>query len=134
MKRHRRTLLVTLTSIFVLTCIVLGQQQIGEGPAVTSHMVEADIESGQVSFAQIVGQGRMLFSVMFNRFDGQGRPGSTGDALPRAPIYPAMTRVAGPEAHSCASCHNQPRLGGGGDFSTNVFMMPDSVTPEKDSI
>ena len=45
-----------------------------------------------------------------------------------------MSRVAGPEAHSCASCHNQPRVGGGGDFATNVFMMPDSVTSTTDSI
>jgi hypothetical protein len=97
-------------------------------------MAESDIENGQVSFSQIVTQGRMLFTVMFNRFDGQGRPTTTADALPRPAIFPGMTRVAGPEAHSCAACHNQPRAGGAGDFATNVFLMPDSVTPTKDSV
>jgi mono/diheme cytochrome c family protein len=101
---------------------------------VTSHMAESDIESGRVAFQDVIAQGQMLFTVMFNRFDGQGRPGTTGDAEPRPATFPAMARVAGPEAHSCSSCHNQPRTGGGGDFATNVFMMPDSVMPIKDSI
>src|SRR5205814_5637603 len=30
------------------------------------------------------------------------------------------------DSHSCASCHNRPRPGGGGDFPTNVFGMDDS--------
>jgi len=97
------------------------------------HMKESDIESERVSFQQIVDHGRMLFTAFFNRLDGQGRPGTTADGQPRVP-NPMMSRAAGPEAHSCASCHNRPRAGGGGDFATNVFLMNDSVTPASNSI
>jgi hypothetical protein len=37
-----------------------------------------------------------------------------------------MVRTTGPDAHSCASCHNRPRSGGGGDFASNVFVTTDS--------
>src|SRR5215831_12840834 len=60
MKRNQKTLALTLASILALTCALLAQQQIGDGPAVKTHMDESDIESGRVSFEQIVAQGRML--------------------------------------------------------------------------
>ena len=44
MKRNFRTILVTLTSILCVVCAVAAQQQIGEGPAVTRHIVESDLE------------------------------------------------------------------------------------------
>jgi hypothetical protein len=69
-----------------------------------------------VPFQQLVEHGERLFTSAFNRLDGQGR----GSA--------AMLRTAGPEAHSCVSCHNRPTVGGGGDFPTNVFMMAQGVT------
>ncbi|MDX1626862.1 MAG: di-heme oxidoredictase family protein, partial [Wenzhouxiangellaceae bacterium] len=34
-----------------------------------------------------------------------------------------MNRVSAPDANSCAGCHNSPRVGGGGDFVTNVFVL-----------
>jgi cytochrome c peroxidase len=70
---------------------------------------------------------------VFNRLDGAGRPGTTADGKPRPP-QPGMLRTTGPDAHSCASCHNRPRPGGGGDFATNVFMTAGSKVPVKDSI
>src|SRR5205823_4933493 len=101
------------------------------------HMNETDIESGRVSFQDVVRHGEKLFTAVFNKFDGQGRPGTTADGQPRSPIQPGqpgMVRTTGPDAHSCVSCHNRPRSGGGGDFATNVFVMEDSTASVKDSI
>src|SRR5262245_32964474 len=120
MTRHRIALLLTLGSIFVLTFALVGQQ-IGETPGVPHHMDQNDIENGQVSFDQIVEHGRTLFTAFFNRIDGQGRPAAT------------MNRVAGPESHSCVSCHNRPRAGGGGDFPTNVFLRPEGTETDAQS-
>jgi hypothetical protein len=37
----------------------------------------------------------------------------------------AFNRISGPDANSCAGCHNQPHgiIGGGGDFVTSVFVL-----------
>lgn len=132
MKQHSATLLFTLSSTLILAG-VLGAQEIGDVPAIPVHMNESDIESGNVPFDDVVKYGERLFTAVFNKLDGAGRPGTTADAKPRPP-QPGMLRTTGPDAHSCASCHNRPRAGGGGDFATNVFVMADSTTRVKDSI
>src|SRR2546428_13822294 len=101
MRRNSATAIFTLGSILVLGGALLARQ-IGEAPAIANHMNEADIESGRVPFPQVVQYGERLFSAFFNRLDGQGQPGTTSDS------------------HSCSACHSQPRMGGGGDFATNV--------------
>jgi mono/diheme cytochrome c family protein len=120
MKRHLRTALLTLSSI-VAAAVALLAQQIGDVPAVPVHLNEADIESGRCSFEKVVKHGEALFTAVFNKLDGQGRPGTTADGQPRTP-QPGMLRTTGPDSHSCASCHNRPRPGGSGDFSSNVFV------------
>jgi di-heme oxidoreductase (putative peroxidase) len=125
MKRNLKTVLLTLGSILVAGAVLLAQQ-IGDVPAISVHMNEADIDSGRVSFQDVVAHGEKLFNAVFNRLDGQGRPGTTADGQPRSPSEPRMLRQTGPDAHSCASCHNRPRSGGGGDFPNNVFVGPDS--------
>jgi hypothetical protein len=125
MERYIRTALFTFGSILIL-CAAIAAQQIGETPAVTTHLSEADIESGRVGFDEVIEHGRHLFSVTFNRLDGQGRPSTTSDGQQRAPVETGMARTAGPDSHSCVSCHNQPRAGGGGDFATNGFVMDQS--------
>jgi len=124
-QRNLKAVLLTLSSLFV-TSAVLPAQQIGDGPAISVHMNQADIDSGRVSFQEAVKHGEKLFNAVFNRFDGHGRPGTTADGQPRSPSDPRMLRPTGPDAHSCASCHNRPRSGGGGDFPTNVFVGPGS--------
>jgi len=125
MQRNLKTVLLTLSSLFVASAVLLAQQ-IGDGPAISVHMNQADIDGGRVSFQEAVKHGEKLFNAVFNRFDGQGRPGTTADGQPRSPSEPRMLRPTGPDAHSCASCHNRPRSGGGGDFPTNVFVGPGS--------
>ena len=132
MKRHSNTLLFTLGSILVVSSVLFAEQ-IGDVPAIPVHMKESDIESGRVPLDDVVKYGETLFMALFNRLDGAGRPATTADGKPRTP-RPGMLRTTGPDAHSCASCHNRPRPGGGGDFATNVFVIADSATPVKDSI
>jgi hypothetical protein len=133
MNRNRRTVLLTLGSIVAAGGFLLGQQ-IGDGPAIAVHMNEADIENGSVSRQDVIKHGEKLFTAVFNKFDGHGRPATTSDGQHRPPTQPAMIRTTGPDAHSCASCHNRPRPGGGGDFASNVFMMKESTSPVRDSV
>jgi hypothetical protein len=132
MKRYSSTLLLTLASILVVSSVLFAQR-IGDVPAIPVHMNESDIESGRVPIDEVIKYGETLFMAVFNRLDGAGRPATTADGKPQTP-RPGMLRTTGPDAHSCASCHNRPRPGGGGDFATNVFVMADSITPVKDSI
>lgn len=133
MNRYSRTVLLTLGSIFVIGGAVAAQK-IGDVPALQAHMSESEIETGRLSFQQVVEHGRELFTIVFNRLDGQGRPATTNDGLQRAPLQAAMVRTAGPDAHSCAGCHNLPRVGGGGDFASNVFVMTESSATVTDSL
>src|SRR5262245_29004380 len=133
MKRNWRTVLLTAGSIIV-AATGLPAQQIGDVPAILVHMNQADADSGRVPFQDLVNHGRNLFTAVFNRLDGQGRPATTAGGQPRSPAQPLMVRTTGPDSHSCASCHSRPRPGGGGDFASNVFVSSDSATPATDSI
>jgi hypothetical protein len=84
----------------------------------------------------LVESGKQLFRTKFNVVDGAGRPGATGDSKPtvRAPISESFTRVAGPDANSCAGCHNEPSVGGSGDFAANVFVGAHFTDPPTRSI
>jgi cytochrome c peroxidase len=71
-----------------------------------------------------IADGKELFRTKFNLADGAGRPEATGDSkpTPRVSAGFAFQRIAGPDANSCAGCHNEPRIGGSGDFAANVFV------------
>jgi hypothetical protein len=99
-------------------------------PALTTHMSHAAIASGGVSFRQVFNFGRILFTTNFNVCDGAGRPGTTaaagvhgvGGARAIDPLRgPRFTIFSGPDANSCASCHNEPGVGGAGSFHANLF-------------
>jgi len=93
--------------------------------AVPGHVSEADIEKGLWTFSQLRKAGELLFAARFTVNDGAGRAGATGVGNPtRRPLenQPTFIRTAGPDANSCAGCHNQPAVGGAGDFVANVFV------------
>lgn len=80
-------------------------------------MDQADIAGHKLSFKQIFNFGRQIFITNFNKCDGAGRPGDTGSAgapgvgnpRPIDPLSrPRFTILSGPDANSCASCHNEP--------------------------
>ena len=107
----------------------------GDGPAIRAHVDEEECESGRLSIDELIERGRALFVAKFNAFDGQGRPAATGNGVPTRRVQeadPGPIRTSGPEASSCAGCHNDPRPGGNGDFVANVFVLAqvrDPVTP-----
>ena len=46
--------------------------RIGERPIVESHLDQARINAGEVTFDELFEHGRLLFSARFNKLDGQG--------------------------------------------------------------
>jgi hypothetical protein len=99
-------------------------------PAMPGHLSQADIASGKLSFGDIFRFGQQLFITDFNACDGAGRPGTTGAAgthgvggtrSPDPLLRPRFTTISGPDSSSCASCHNEPEVGGAGSFHSNLF-------------
>lgn len=79
----------------------------------------------QKALDDFIEAGRILFATKFNSVDGAGRPNATGHATPTSRTtasHPQFIRTAGPDANSCAGCHNQPQLGGSGEFVANAFV------------
>ena len=73
----------------------------------------------------LVERGRELFAAPFALSDGAGRPMATQAIVPtkrRRASNLGFQRMSGMDANSCAGCHNQPIVGGAGDFATNVFV------------
>ncbi len=104
---------------------------IGEAGALGIHTSQAEIDGDALTLDQILARGERLFTASFNTLDGAGRPETT-DVSPnnfRAPrTFPDnFNRISGPDANSCSSCHTIPRLGGGGDNATNVFVLADRL-------
>jgi hypothetical protein len=106
-------------------------------PAITDHPNHDDYAAGRRPVQELVEAGRRLFATNFNRADGAGRPSSTGDSKPTIRMRrdgPQFERIAGPDANSCAGCHNQPVVGGSGDFATNVFVGAHFTDPPTQAI
>ncbi len=127
MRAH--TKLVTVWAI-VGSAIVCGQMRsskIGHEVAVPRHL--QDGEEYDLPLPKLVEFGRKLFTAAWTVQEGAGRPltKGTGDKLsdPTAPlVFPrAFNRISGPDANSCAGCHNKPLIGGGGDIVGNVFVL-----------
>lgn len=81
--------------------------------------------------------GKALFEAKFNTLDGAGRPTATGDSKPTFRLEAGnagFIRTSGPDASSCAGCHNQPTVGGSGDFVANVFVGAHFTDPPTSSI
>lgn len=103
-------------------------------PALSGHVSQSDIDSGILTFNDIVKAGEILFHTMFNVCDGQGRPAATGDGQQREPAAPNFLRTSGPDTYACAGCHTIPRTGGAGDVVANVFLGAGFVDPVIHSI
>ena len=74
---------------------------------------------------ELVARGDGLFTAKFTTLDGAGRPMATQAIIPtrRKRASPqSFQRLPGSDANACSSCHNDPIVGGGGDFVTNVFV------------
>lgn len=78
---------------------------------------------------QLLQIGEQIFAANWTVQEGAGRPLTKGTG---APLTDAATplefprnfnRVSGPDANSCAGCHNAPVGGGNGDVVANVFVL-----------
>jgi hypothetical protein len=102
-----------------------GSLPIWDPPAIDVYPDHRAVVVGKNSLEDFIAAGRRLFLARFTPLDGGGRPAATGDSKPtlRDPAHAlAFQRLAGPDANSCAGCHNQPAIGGSGDFAANVFV------------
>ncbi len=103
--------------------------RLGREVSLPDHL--RDDEEFEVPVPALVEHGKRIFNAAWTAQEGGGRPltKGTGKALadPNAPLVGArqFNRLSGPDANSCAGCHNAPHgiSGGGGDFVTNVFVL-----------
>jgi hypothetical protein len=81
-----------------------------------------------MSTDELLDFGKKLFTARWTSFEGQGRPLMDGTGQPLTDmssplVFPRNNnRISGPDAASCAVCHAQPLVGGGGDFAMGVFV------------
>ena len=124
---------ISLLAIFFVGSIMAQDDScpvgLPERPALSKHIEQADILSGQLSFEEVLAHGEELFTVLFNICDGQGRPATTGGTVAREPDEMPFSRVSAPDSNSCFSCHNQPRVGGSAEFVGNVFLLAQHEDP-----
>ncbi|BCH22544.1 di-heme oxidoredictase family protein [Mesorhizobium sp. L-8-3] len=106
---------------------------------VTEHVDQSSL-TGRLDFEALEAlrnKGEKLFDGRFTELDGVGRPFATQAIIPtkrkRAPES-GFFRTAGLDANACSGCHNQPRLGGAGDFVTNVFVSEGFESADFDSL
>ena len=126
---QRMLSLIIIASISggVVSC--LKAAELGLEVAIPRHL--QDGEGYQVSLKQLLEHGRNLFTASWTIEEGGGRPFTkgTGGPLsdPNSPLsFPRnFNRISGPDANSCAGCHNLPFgiAGGGGDIVANVFVL-----------
>jgi cytochrome c peroxidase len=92
----------------------------------SSHVdFDAVAAAGAAAIPDLIARGRVLFKAKYTTEDGAGRPKATQAIVPtkrRTGVNPAFTRTSGPDSNSCSGCHNDPIVGGSGDFVTDVFV------------
>lgn len=90
------------------------QRKIGGEVSVPRHL--EDDEEHALPISKLLQHGKLLFSANWTEQEGAGRPlnKGTGKQLtdPSAPLIGgrAFNRISGPDANSCAGCHNLPFL------------------------
>jgi cytochrome c peroxidase len=103
----------------------------------TSHLdFDAVADSGATALPGLISRGRELFKAKFTTADGAGRPKATQAIVPtrrKFGVNPLLSRLSGPDANSCAGCHNDPVTGGGGDIVANAFVSEGFESAQFDS-
>ena len=100
---------------------------VGREVAIARHL--QDGEEFELSIPKLNSFGKQLFRANWTIQEGAGRPLMKGTGAPLVDpsnplIFPRnFNRISGPDANSCAGCHNEPVVGGGGDRVTEVFVL-----------
>ncbi len=108
---------------------VVTQSRVGREVAVPQHL--QDGQEFTIPLRDLLAHGQRLFSAVWTTEEGGGRPRTKGTGAPltdqsRPLEFPqSFNRLSGPDANSCAGCHNLPfgLAGGGGDIVANVFVL-----------
>jgi cytochrome c553 len=109
----------------------------GDERTVPSHLDHGAIARGEIPAADLLAHGRELFEARFTSLDGAGRPRASAADVPThrpGDVVPAFLRTSGPDASACSGCHSQPVTGGAGDFAVNVFVAPQDIEYDFDSL
>jgi hypothetical protein len=104
-------------------------RNLGGENAVGVHL--QDGQEVRLPIQLLLSHGQLLFNANWTNQEGGGRPLTKGTGRPLSdPSQPltgrqSFNRISGPDANSCAGCHNMPFgiSGGSGDFVTNVFVL-----------
>ncbi|HLQ44271.1 MAG TPA: hypothetical protein VK137_06055, partial [Planctomycetaceae bacterium] len=105
------------------------ESPLGQELAVPRHLTDG--EEFSMPLTRLLAHGKLLFEAIWTEQDGGGRPLTKGTGRPLADLsHPlkgnrAFNRISGPDANSCAGCHNMPHgiSGGSGEFVTNVSLL-----------
>lgn len=130
--RLRRPLLLIFLTMLASAAWSQDRSQaslIGKEIAIPRHF--QDGEEYELSILKLIKFGESLFTAKWTVQEGQGRAHVKGLANgpqlsdPAEPlVFPRnFNRISGPDSNSCAGCHNQPAIGGGGDRATEVFVL-----------
>ena len=129
---NRRVFLIGLAAALSgagLVAVAADPHSIGREVAVMSHLPDDD--KLEMPMAGLLEHGKRLFTANWTSQEGGGRPLTKGNGNPLTDpanllLFPRnFNRLSGPDANSCAGCHNAPFgiPGGGGDFVANVFVL-----------
>ncbi len=113
-------------------------------PPYDPHAIDVAVDIDQLhgtlskaDLTDLIEAGRRLFDTKFTSADGGGRPGATQAVIPtrfkhmREQLF---QRASGPDSNRCTSCHNDPKPGGAGDFSSNVFTSEGTESADFDNV
>jgi hypothetical protein len=122
MSRNGRIFLMAHLVVGALAPPILVRAQtadlIGKELSVPQHL--QDGQEFQMSLPDLIAFGSRLFSARWTTQEGQGRPQTKGTGSPLfdptslLTFPPNFDRLSGPDANSCAGCHNTPFVGAGG--------------------
>lgn len=137
--RSRLLGLVTVLAVGAITAPALAgpDLQIGREATVPPPISHEAIAGGALSLPEVLALGRSLFEARFTTPDGAGRPAATAAEVPTRRELgdtPAFLRTSGPDANACAGCHIQGMVGGSGDFAMNVFVAPQDLEFDFDTV
>jgi len=107
--------------------------------AVSRHIDQRDYTGtlDATRLGELIDAGEALFIAKYTTGDGAGRPLATQAIIPtkrKRPVEQAFQRMQGMDANACSSCHNDPVVGGAGDFSVNVFVSEGFGNADFDSV
>jgi Di-haem oxidoreductase, putative peroxidase len=118
-----------IATLFIAFWNETAAAQIGREVSIPRHLTNG--EEYAMPLVELLEYGKRLFIANWTIQEGAGRPlaKGTGRELidPTRPlVFPRnFNRVSGPDANSCAGCHNSPFgiPGGNGDIVANVFVL-----------